>query len=685
MQWNCSGGQERGNHTGCVQSLLALFDGCKPYIKCRSCGSVCYCPLAFRMLCNATLQNVISTGGKPECCVRTGHHAGSLRADDDGAGRAREPCEAHCADTMRPKDESTMGLGESKSFRLKNRAWRSTTVARMRIRQAFVRLGTLYKVVCRVLGGSTSATRWPSLRPTSASTARSSRTAYARVLAPAHRASVGHTPRRRGPDEPVEIPPDEPLQAEVLHGPRGRIIVGFDSRRGSVSESASASGARRAAGRCRRRCRRSRRALAAAPVVVAVQALRRRVRSVRRRPTGPEPPAGSRGARRSPSAAGLATATARPSSRCLSASPAKVHRPSSQARGDSPAPRRRRRSRPPRRRRTRTGRRPLPNSYRAGRKTDPTAPTTKTTTSGAPHGRNRLRRRPSRRSQPRRLPGDVPGDLPTLRASRVRRTRARRWTVIVPAGAVRGVLTRPTRHRRRLQNAGRAVRRAAPGAAAARAALPLHGARTAAEQTLRPRPNSSTGGGLIGEATKKHAFSVSASTSLASNNKGRSSNSSGASTEGRSAAKMASNGVGGYKSRRVLAAEAPQRKRPAPRGHFRSHGQPARARRRPEMPRPHVGAGAFEADRTPNHKATTRLKSTPTARHSPIEQSRVIGRRAPLSRAHVLRVPQRWRRAHLKDGAKTKNMENARETLNRLPNNALWRGEQIIKKTPHRL
>jgi hypothetical protein len=37
------------------------------------------------------------------------------------------------------------------------------------------------------------------------------------------------------------------------------------------------------------------------------------------------------------------------------------------------------------------------------------------------------------------------------------------------------------------------------------------------------------------------------------------------------------------------------------------------------------------------------------------------------------------------DGANTKKMENARDTRNRLPNNALWRGEHIISITPHKL
>ena len=80
------------------------------------------------------------------------------------------------------------------------------------------------------------------------------------------------------------------------------------------------------------------------------------------------------------------------------------------------------------------------------------------------------------------------------------------------------------------------------------------------------------------------------------------------------------------------------------------------------------------------------MKSMPTARHSPNEQNRVIvAEGTAIACACAASTATVATRSSSKDGAKTKNIENARETLNRLPNNALWRGEQIIKKTPHRL
>ena len=97
--------------------------------------------------------------------------------------------------------------------------------------------------------------------------------------------------------------------------------------------------------------------------------------------------------------------------------------------------------------------------------------------------------------------------------------------------------------------------------------------------------------------------------------------------------------------------------------------------------------GPFEADRTPSQRATTCIvKSTPTPRHSPNAHNRVIvAEGTAIACACAANTATVATRSSSKDGANTKNIEKARETRKRLPNNALWRGEQIIKKTPHRL
>jgi len=76
----------------------------------------------------------------------------------------------------------------------------------------------------------------------------------------------------------------------------------------------------------------------------------------------------------------------------------------------------------------------------------------------------------------------------------------------------------------------------------------------------------------------------------------------------------------------------------------------------------------------------------PTARHSPIEQSRVmVAEGTAIACACAASTATVATRSSSNEGAKTKKIENARDTRKRLPNNALWRGEQMIKKTPHRL
>jgi len=76
----------------------------------------------------------------------------------------------------------------------------------------------------------------------------------------------------------------------------------------------------------------------------------------------------------------------------------------------------------------------------------------------------------------------------------------------------------------------------------------------------------------------------------------------------------------------------------------------------------------------------------PTARHSPIEQSRVnVAEGTAIACACAANTATVATRSSSKDGANTKKIENARDTRKRLPNSALWRGEQIISITPHKL